>query len=300
MIERGLVVGVEFVAGALSPGSELALGHAERLAAALGLPVTLLHSTADDERWDPERDEYVPYEPLTDAEKAALDDIVARLRAASLEARLVVSEEQGVLAICHEVTASGADLVLVGKRSVDAGDGRRLGSVARSLIHDCPTAVWVARPVAGPAPQRLLAAADLSAVGERVVRCAAQVARVLEAELHVVHALSLPMDVQLRGGDARARYLEEKKQEAEQQLSAWLEGAPAVLHVGLTSPTQAVLAGVSKLEPELVVIGTVARHGLPGLVVGNTAERLLDRLEPSLLVVKPEPASAAGGARGSS
>ena len=184
--------------------------------------------------------------------------------------------------------------VVVGNRSVDERDGRRLGSVARSLIHDCPSAVWVARPVEGASPHRVLAAADLGTVGEKVVRCAVQVAGVVQTELHVVHALSLPLEVQLRGGDAEARYLSEQRQEAEQQLSAWLEGAPAVLHVGLTSPTQAVLAGARKLEPDLVVMGTVARHGLPGLVVGNTAERLLDRLEPSLLVVKPEPAPAGG------
>jgi universal stress protein E len=286
-VGRGLVVGVEFEAGTLSPGSELALQDAERLAGSFGLPVTVLHSSADDERWDADRDEYVRREPLADREKEALDAAVARLRAASVEVRPALAEDQSVAAICREVADSGADLVVVGKRSGHAHDGRRLGSVARSLIHHCPSAVWVSRPAGDALPRRVLAAADLSPIGERVVRIAAQVAPALEAELDVVHALSLPLDVQLQGGDEEARYLEEKKREAEQQLEAWLGGTPATLHVGLTSPTQAVLAGVRKLEPTLVVMGTVARSGIPGLVVGNTAERLLDRLDTSLLVVKP-------------
>jgi nucleotide-binding universal stress UspA family protein len=51
---------------------------------------------------------------------------------------------------------------------------------------------------------------------------------------------------------------------------------------------------------DLVVMGTVARSGLAGLVVGNTAERVLQRLGGSVLAVKPEgwvsPVSPAAGA----
>jgi universal stress protein E len=36
------------------------------------------------------------------------------------------------------------------------------------------------------------------------------------------------------------------------------------------------------------VMGTISRGGIPGVLVGNTAERLLPRLDCSLLTVKPE------------
>jgi hypothetical protein len=39
---------------------------------------------------------------------------------------------------------------------------------------------------------------------------------------------------------------------------------------------------------DLVVMGTVARRGLAGLITGNTAERLLHGLSCSLLAIKPE------------
>jgi universal stress protein E len=38
---------------------------------------------------------------------------------------------------------------------------------------------------------------------------------------------------------------------------------------------------------DLVVMGTVGRRGIPGLVIGNTAERILSRLEYSILTLKP-------------
>jgi len=35
-------------------------------------------------------------------------------------------------------------------------------------------------------------------------------------------------------------------------------------------------------------MGTVARTGLPGLLIGNTAEKILNRVTASVLAVKPE------------
>ena len=35
-------------------------------------------------------------------------------------------------------------------------------------------------------------------------------------------------------------------------------------------------------------MGTISRTGIPGILVGNTAEKLLERVDCSLLTVKPE------------
>jgi nucleotide-binding universal stress UspA family protein len=42
-----------------------------------------------------------------------------------------------------------------------------------------------------------------------------------------------------------------------------------------------------QLEVDLVVVGTVARTGIPGLIMGNTAETILDQLDGSVLAIKP-------------
>ncbi len=39
---------------------------------------------------------------------------------------------------------------------------------------------------------------------------------------------------------------------------------------------------------DLIVVGTISRTGIPGRLMGNTAERLLDRVECSILAIKPE------------
>ena len=44
----------------------------------------------------------------------------------------------------------------------------------------------------------------------------------------------------------------------------------------------------SKLNAVLTVIGTVARTGLSGALIGNTAEVILDTLDSDVLVLKPD------------
>ena len=39
---------------------------------------------------------------------------------------------------------------------------------------------------------------------------------------------------------------------------------------------------------DLVVMGSVGRSGLSGMLIGNTAERILRKLPCSVLVVKPD------------
>ena len=45
---------------------------------------------------------------------------------------------------------------------------------------------------------------------------------------------------------------------------------------------------VHKLQAAVTVIGTVARSGLSGTLIGNTAEVVLDAVESDVLVLKPE------------
>jgi nucleotide-binding universal stress UspA family protein len=42
-----------------------------------------------------------------------------------------------------------------------------------------------------------------------------------------------------------------------------------------------------KLGVDLVVMGTVGRGGIPGLLMGNTAEAILQQVDCSVLAIKP-------------
>ena len=57
----------------------------------------------------------------------------------------------------------------------------------------------------------------------------------------------------------------------------------------LNGPAEHVIPDLVKQQSiDLIVMGTIARTGIPGILIGNTAERLLERVECSLMAIKPE------------
>jgi universal stress protein E len=56
-------------------------------------------------------------------------------------------------------------------------------------------------------------------------------------------------------------------------------------HVGEGAPEVQIAATVSELGSPLVVIGSMARKGMSEMVVGNTAERILDQINADIMVV---------------
>jgi len=173
--------------------------------------------------------------------------------------------------------------VIAGRRNERAQRALGLGSVSRELVHHCPCPVWIAKLGSPIVPRCVLAASDLSPVGERVLEHAAFVARRCGAALQVIHAYdALPEEILVRSEwTARVRRLRE-------QL-AGIAGAPAAeFHAVSGRASDAVIACSARVGADLVVMGSVSRGGLARALIGNTAEQLLGRLDTSVLTVKPD------------
>ena len=71
-------------------------------------------------------------------------------------------------------------------------------------------------------------------------------------------------------------------------------GIPAARrHLIARHPSDAIEQAAAETGSAIVVMGALARSGLRRLLIGNTAERVLDHLSCDLLVIKP---SGFGGA----
>ena len=88
-------------------------------------------------------------------------------------------------------------------------------------------------------------------------------------------------------------YVEESRQQAAadldrvvQSFKGRLDGVPATLLRG--APEKVIPAFVVSEGIDIVVMGTVARAGIAGMLIGNTAERILRKLPCSVLTVKPD------------
>ncbi len=64
--------------------------------------------------------------------------------------------------------------------------------------------------------------------------------------------------------------------------------APECLHIEEGPADVLIPFTASKLNAVLTVIGTVARTGISGALIGNTAEVILDTLDSDVLVLKPD------------
>ncbi len=276
----------------LTAGSCAAADQALELARTLGTEVVILHSTAADEVWDSESQAYVDVpEAAVEPRRPVIEEVADRFRAAGVAATVTSTRETAWLAIVRYVLRGRIDLVVAGKRGEQRRGCHPLGSVSMKLLRKCPCAVWVAKPDGAGALRRVLAASDLSPVGERVLDYAAWLAAHFHAALDVVHTFQLPLAVQIESGESVAEFDRHQREERTRRLEARVAKTPGAAsvtyHVARTSPTRAILECTEHLDPDLVVMGTVSRGGVAGLLVGNTAERLLPQLDVSLLAVKP-------------
>ena len=270
----------------LTRGSRRALELAHWAASSNGATLTLLHSLYSEVDDAPE--------PRPDIEPA-LEQVAEPLRRDGLTVNVKLVEGRPWLALTEEALLSEQDLVVIAKRDEPPQDGRRLGLNARRLMHMCPTELWLVHPEHEHLDDPILAATDLSAVGRRAVSIASQVARRAACPLHVVHCYQIPMAMQLEHGriseaEHRAQ-VESLRAKLRETILADIDASQretVELHIGAVAPARGILEVIEVVQPDLLVMGTVSRGGVPGLLIGDTAERLIDRVDCSLLTVKPE------------
>lgn len=288
---RRILVGVDLALSGEgpTPGCAQALAQALELAVRTGAELELLHST-----WADLHEENRALRPGPGAEGLrTLEGWVERAGAAGVRARLSLAAERAWLELIGRAKRGEADLVLVARRNQGAGLG--LGSVARKLMRKCPCPVWVARPEGQVVLRSIVAATDLSAVGNRAVELAALLAQRFGAELDVVHAWPLPLavpmlpelDVPAQGRLDVEQHERAARERFERALAALSLPVTPRLHLSCGAPSVAIQELVARCAADLLVMGSVSRTGIAGLLLGNTAERLLDRVPCSLLTIKP-------------
>ena len=210
--------------------------------------------------------------------------------------RTIVRAGSPPLVIVDEVLAAGHDLVVV-----TSDEDREDNATIKRLLRKCPCPVWVIRPTRAKT-QRVLAAVnpapDEQELNNLVLELAASLTELYGGELHVVHAWQLQGEATLRSSafihcsaEEIGRLLAAEEHHKRSALDALLanqtEVADWTVHV-VKGPTADVITGlVDHARINVVVMGTVARAGVAGLLVGNTAEQLLDDLRCSVVAVKP-------------
>ena len=240
--------------------------------------------------------------------QAQLDEIIAVFSEQGIEVTSKVLRGTPFLEIIRQVLRGKHDLVIIAAEGKGGLTDRLFGSTSMHLIRKCPCPVWVVKPTRRRKYQRILAAVDIisdypdpkqNSLNPLIVQLASSMAQMNKAELHMVQVWSVYGEgyMSVRGGLPN-KPINKLRTIARRLYTSELDkllGAVAI--VGLSvhrhlPRSQEIAKSIVLLAKnkniDLLVMGTVCRTGVAGLIIGNTAEKVLNRVDCSVLTVKPE------------
>jgi len=210
------------------------------------------------------------------------------------------------------VLKNGYDLLIKPAENPDYIE-RLFGSDDMHLLRKCPCPVWLMKEEETSDYQCIVAAVDFDPnddvseeqlLNQEIFELASSLSLSDSATLHLVHVWDSPL----------AGFVAEFANDSKAAEADIVEGERALHgiameklvnklreHIGAEaykylSPQVHMLRGeakivipklAKKLKADLIVMGTVARSGIPGFIIGNTAEAILDQLQCSVLAIKP-------------
>ena len=219
-----------------------------------------------------------------------LKNVTARLRRRGLKVRSKVLVGSSSVEIIRQVLRNKHDLVM---KEAKGTRSRRLGffgTTALELLRKSPCAVWLFKPGHEGKFTRVLAAVDANpeepeqtSFNRRILEAAQGLAVQHGARLDVLHAWSIYGERVVRDYMKTSDFLEletgllEEHRKCLEQLLAGcgLAMTKETIHLVRGEPAVEIPAFLKGQPTDLLVMGTVGRRGLAGLMMGNTAEIVL-------------------------
>ncbi|MBD3649145.1 MAG: universal stress protein [Pseudomonadales bacterium] len=165
-----------------------------------------------------------------------------------------------------------------------------------NLLRHAEIPVMLVKPIAWPDHPRIAAAIDATnkeeqAMNVRILREAEQICHSLNGKLHVVSAF--PSIEHWMGPITIAIDFEQAREAVSNQIKH--EVSLLARECGVHIDEQHALEGepgtvikrkLDELDAEILVMGTRARHGVMGMVLGNTSESIIHKINSDVIVLR--------------
>lgn len=227
-----------------------------------------------------------------------------------LSIRLEVLQGKTYLEVIQAILRNKYDLLIKPAENPNFIE-RLFGSDDMQLLRNCPCPVWFTRAEKQSEYTCILAAVDVDLditdeteqnLNRQILELSSSLAISKFAALNVVHVWDAPYDKKVQSwsdSDARMAYVEGERSRHESAFNCLRKrlrdqiGPEAYdhlspqFHLRRGAPSRVIPQTVKELQADLVIMGTVARTGIAGWLIGNTAEAILEQLQCSVLAVKP-------------
>lgn len=219
----------------------------------------------------------------------------------------------------HEITKvaveEGFDFLVKPRVPEENTTAHWFGSLDRQLMRFCPIPVAIGRPqvLKGAHNQKVVAAIDYDAGDEIKARLNNNILDMAmltsggeKENIVIVHAWSLYGYSLLAHGRHKISQEDLKQAVASEQekRQSWLEDRIKLyrnnlddsisdsfqpnIHVVQGNAETVIPQVVKEFSAELLCLGTASRTGIQGMLIGNTSEEILDKVDCTVMVLKPE------------
>jgi len=235
-----------------------------------------------------------------------LETAIEPVRQQGLDVRAKLLFGKPFLEIIRQVLRENHDLVIKAAQGEGGLQGMLFGTTAMHLMRKCPCPVWVVKKGGSERYSRIIAALDpdpsdgqRNKLSAKIMDLATSLAKQEQSELLVVHTWSLYGETILRGGVGRMEKgeLDRLVREAEATHQSGLndllqkydlQSLNYRVHFVKGEAGKVIPELVEKTAADLIVMGTLSRSGVAGFLIGNTAEKILHRVDCSVLAIKPD------------
>ncbi|MGS0690714.1 universal stress protein [Shewanella sp. 30m-9] len=218
----------------------------------------------------------------------------------------VFSGEKPAVNIIKHILKHKYDLLIKDAEPLsETGEGFK--AIDMTLLRKCPCPVWLNRSVHQPLDKRQVAVAidpistslEENALSLRMLQLARDIANRCDYRLHVLSCWEYQLESYLRNSlwikidqDELNTELEASKVRHREALDSLIEqsgiGGDIIIHHLQGAADVQIPEFVNQKDVDILVMGTLARTGIPGFVIGNTAENILQSITCSLVALKPE------------
>lgn len=205
-------------------------------------------------------------------------------------------------ALLERVKHTCAELVIKDTHHHTVAQRTFLTNTDWELIRGCPVPLLLVKPTPWSGANRMGAALDPGHMDDKprlLDRCildeAARFARALGGELHAIHSY-IPAAIAANAAavppmmiDIPDEVLEQERQAKFDELTALTSDyrlAAANIHLATGSVTEVLCRIARECEIDIMAMGAISRRGLKRLLIGSTAESVLEQLPCDMLVVK--------------
>ncbi|MBF0471496.1 MAG: universal stress protein [Gammaproteobacteria bacterium] len=235
-----------------------------------------------------------------------LKSLVEQSKAQELSIKTVTLTGTPFLEIINAVLSNEHDLVIKPAGDKEGIKNILFGSTDMHLMRKCPCPVWVIKPSVKNRYKNILAAVNPDSeegnnaeLNDSILKLAISLAQQDRSQLHIVHSWEMPYEDEFLSANSGIPKHEAKelihgiklhhKDTFDELLGNHeLSGLSIKTHLKKGDPAKVILDLSKEHKVDLIIMGTVAKTGIPGFFIGNTAEKVLNSIDSSVLAIKPK------------